>query len=328
VIKVNGERFICTGGAGFIGSHIVEELRKQGKQIRVLDDYSAGKPENIGIADAFRHGAFDITKRDFPEGKCDVVFHLACGKNTVCRTDPLRDLMVNAWGTFRVCGEAINYGAKVVHASTGSVYGDNNSPPVSIAYSTHDDGTTWADFSHKVDETTQYAPKSFYGVSKLAGEQYLRAFREYYNLRFVALRLFHVYGPRQDSGPSGGVIAIFITKMLRGEPIQIFGDGCQVRSFTYVKDVVRAFFLSANSPDMEGQYFNVASGFRISLNELVAALESIIGVKAKVEYLPEKKGDIRDFNVSNSLIASHGMAEWTAFEEGLRHTVDWYRRTT
>ena len=306
MINVNGERFVVTGGSGFIGGHIVEELLRQDKSVVNFDNglsASPYKPIFNGYKSYTYHRADirDMFVATTIRG-ADVIFNEACGKCTVCRDDPWGDLTTNAYGTMRVAFCANDIGAKVVHASTGSVYGDCNNQI----------------------ETNQYSPKSFYGVSKLAGEQYLRAFKEYYGLRFVGLRYFHVFGPRQDSGPNGGVVAIFATKILRGEPIQIYGDGEQARSFTYVKDVVEANFLSANSESMEGDYFNVASGVRITLNQLIESIERITGKKAIREYRTARKGDIRDFHVSNSKIAAQGMDKWTSFEDGLEETVRWY----
>lgn len=308
MIEINGDKFVVTGGAGFIGSHIAEELAKQHKQVQVLDINYIDRKYNFDAKYVTDFDRSVISHHLLFDADTDVVFHEACSKCTVCRDDPYNDLMVNAWGAFSVFEATSAIGAKVVHASTGSVYGDCSAQV----------------------EKNQYAPKSFYGVSKLAGEQYLRAFHEYDGLRYVGLRYFHVYGPRQYAGPSGGVIAIFITKMLKGEPIQIFGDGEQVRSFTYVKDVVAANFIAANSKGMEGRYFNVASGARISLNQMISTLEDVMKVNARRQYFPVRKGDIRDFNVSNEkvmpILSLHGMSNWAAFEDGLKETVDWYRK--
>lgn len=307
--RVDGEKFVVTGGSGFIGSHICEELRSMGGKVWCID-----------LPDT------DIINDHMNFNGASVVFHEACSKCTVCRDDPLNDLMTNAWGSAKVFSAAQIAGAKVVHASTGSVYGDNKTLPPQPYYRKGNEVRLDDPIFHDMQyEGLQYAPKSFYGVSKLAGEQYLQAFKEYYGLRFVGLRYFHVYGPRQNAGPHGGVVAIFITKMLRGEPIIIFGDGEQTRSFTYVKDVVRANFIAASSSGMEGDYFNVASGVEVSINDLVRMLEEIIGVKAIVEYASAKKGDIKFFDVCNDKIGEHGMNEWTLLNDGLVETVRWYR---
>jgi len=322
MIPVEGNNFVVTGGSGFIGSHICEELIKQKKNVVCVDNMS--NPIRFNIFNMTKQGGHfvflnrDVSKK-FRIGitkKTDVVLHEACSKNTVCFEDPFKDLITNAYGSFKVFEAAQAVGAKVVHASTGSVYGDQsdfyfiNTPmgPPELK-----------------ESRTVFAPKSFYGVSKLAAEQYLRAFHEYYGLRFVALRYFHVYGPRQNSGPNGGVVAIFIKKILRGDPITIYGDGEQTRSFTYVKDVVRANFLAANSETMESSYFNVASGIRVTLNTLVELLETIIGKTATIIYKPARKGDIHDFYVDNTKIGNAGMREWTQFKDGLTETVEFYR---
>lgn len=302
-MRLTGSKFVVTGGAGFIGSHIAEELINQGKTVITVDNMSNGSTASLppGVS----NHRIDI--RDHPIDQLvmmfsgiDTVFHNAAAKCTVCRDNPRRDLDTNAWGTWRVAKAAEMAGAKLIHASTGSVYGNE------------------ANFQR---EDNQYAPVSFYGVSKLAGEQYLRCFPE---LRWVALRYFHVFGPRQDASENGGVIPTFITKMLKKEPITVYGDGEQTRSFTYVKDVVKANLISTESDMMEGHFYNVASGVSITLNTLIEMLSEIIGVNPKVIYEPERPGDIKEFNVDNSKIAAEGMDEWTSFEDGLKETVEYY----
>ena len=305
MINVFGDKFVVTGGAGFIGSHIVEELLKQNKEVVFFDNFSNGRKSNLeGEWHIHPTDILDIQAHWF-DGH-DVIFHNACSKCTVCMNDPLKDLMVNAWGSFKVFDAARHSGSKVVHASTGSVYGD----------------MTFEGFKH--DDECVYAPKSFYGVSKLAGEQYLRAFNEYYGLQYVGLRYFHVFGPRQDCGPNGGVVAIFIDKMLNNETITIHGDGEQTRSFTYVKYVVKANFIAANRDDMNGDYYNVASGIKVSINQLVAELADIIGERFTIKYAPAKQGDVKDFNVANDKIYDCGMEDWTDFRTALEETVKWY----
>lgn len=299
-------RAIVTGAAGFIGGHILKSLHAD---IRCagsigVDDFSG----SIVKKDPWLF-CRDISNDDvfvgFPQGHFNMFFHNAASKCTVCRKDPLRDLQVNAAGSLRVFLAAAEYGAKVVHASTGSVYGD-------------------CEIQH---EDNQYAPKSFYGVSKLAGEQYLRAVSAYYpNFRWVGLRYFHVFGPRQNDSDTGGVVAIFIRKILAGEPITVYGDGQQVRCFTYVKDVVRANLLAAESDDMNGQYFNVASGNHVTLNDLIDSLRRITGKPVNVVYDSARPGDIRNFDVDNSKIGRFGMTDWTPFEDALAETVEAYAK--
>ena len=295
MIELTGKKYVVTGGAGFVGGHICEELVKQGKEVICIDNDVSKKPVE-GVTFKRCDVSYNPLAKVFKGA--DVVFHNAASKCTVCLDNPLKDLMINAWGTFRVAQAAEKVGAKLVHASTGSVYGN----------------------CMRQSEEIQYAPRSFYGVSKLAGEQYLRCFP---GLRWVGLRYFHVYGPRQDSSDRGGVIPIFIRRMLAGKTIIIYGDGEQTRSFTYVKDVVRANLIAADSSEMEGGYYNVASGLKISLNALINALATILHVKPKVEYQPARRGDIKYFDVDNTKITKLMAEPWTT---GLRKTVEYYAK--
>ncbi len=291
MIKIKGNKFVVTGAVGFIGGHVCEELVKQGKEVVWIDN----RPLKAEITRC------DVTYN--PLGKhfkgADVVFNNMARKCTICRDDPLKDLMTNAYGSFRVFQAAQEVGAKVIHASTGSIYGECGIQR----------------------EDNQYAPRSFYGVSKLAGEQYLRCFE---GLRWVGLRYFHVIGEGQDASDRGGVVPIFISKMLKGEPVTVYGDGEQTRCFTYVKDIVKANFIAANSEMMEGEYYMVASGVQVSLNVLIEMLSEIMNMKPEIRYEPERPGDIYHFDVDNGKIAAEGMDEWAGFEDGLRETVKYY----
>jgi len=179
----------------------------------------------------------DVQKRREIEGYVqgvDVIFHNAASKCTVCRNDPLLDLLTNAWGTLNIFEIASKHGIKVIHASTGSING--------------------------------YRPLSYYGVSKMAGESYARVTREYHpSFRYVILRYYHVYGPRQDSSPKGGVIPIFIKAIERGDPVRLHDSGVQTRHFTYVKDVVNANFLAANNDTIST--WDVLSDVTVSIKQ-------------------------------------------------------------
>jgi UDP-glucose 4-epimerase len=225
----------------------------------------------------------------------DVIFHQAASKKTICLNNPINDLLINAGGTLNLMLKAKEAKVKrFIHASTGSVYGE---------------------LKQKVqDETHCTDPVSYYGISKLAGEQYVRLI----NPEAVVMRYFHVYGPRQDGSEVGGVVSIFATRMIQGQPPMINGDGMQERSFTYVEDVVNAnvFFMEN---DYSGIY-NVASGDHINLLTLVDNLNSIIGTELKPQFLPPSIGDIKYFNVSNEKLLSYGFKFQTFFKEGLRNT--------
>ena len=295
---LKGNKFLVTGGAGFIGSHICEELVRQKKQVVVLDNVFRFLNFRGWYNNKFcQYVEADVTRfeeiRPFFDG-VDVVFHEACSKCTVCREDPVKDLMTNALGSYNVFEAARQAGVKkVIHASTGSVNGG--------------------------------ALKSFYGVSKQAGENYLKAFREYYSdFRFTAIRYHHVYGPRQNADPqTGGVIPIFITQMLKDEPITIHGDGEQQRHFTYVKDVVDFNFRCES--EFHGEFIDLAEHTPTTLNQLVAALSSVTGKKPIAVFKSARAGDIKTFNVGRSLLPDCGHEEYDdRFRRNLKEMVEWY----
>lgn len=313
MIKLHYNSCLVTGGAGFIGSHICEEALAQGKRVVCLDNMVAGKEENIAHLRSDKNFTFVKADVAYLEQILDafrgveVVFHNAASKNTVCRQDPHLDMMVNAWGARNVAEACLRHGVKkLVHASTGSVYGALRFSPQ--------------------DENHPTRPHSFYGVTKLAGEGYLRAYSEYNpGFRYSVIRYFHVYGERQESGEWGGVIPIFIRRAYEGKPLTIYGDGSQVRSFTYVKDDVAANFLLANEKAADGQAYNAASGIRVTVLELARAILKIMDKEhLPIEFADWRPGDIKDFNVDNSAIKSIGGEFHVPFEEGLRKTIDWY----
>jgi nucleoside-diphosphate-sugar epimerase len=297
--KLTGNKYLVTGGAGFIGSHICEEIVKQGKKVICLDNVH--RTENLEEWWNPKLCTFlqaDITnpwKTDMEHFKdVDVVFHNAASKCTVCTDDPSRDLMVNALGSLNVFMAAQKVGAKVVHASTGSV---NNG-----------------------------MPKSYYGVSKQAAESYLYVMKEYYpDFRFSLLRYYHVYGPRQNESDKGGVIPIFIRNVLTGQPVCVTGDGGQVRHFTYVKDVVNANFIAAERETTGA--IDVVSDTSISILDLAKMVSAkgreVVDGTENIEFTPARKGDIRYFRTENAEIKAHGL-EFTDFNEGFHKTFKWY----
>lgn len=297
---------LVTGGAGFIGSHICEKLVKSGIQVLSIDDYCAGKRENhahLDKANNFEAVECDITDMHslseyFPG--VDIVFHNAAAKKNVCLDDPRRDLEVNAIGAFNLLELSRTFGVKkFVHASTGSVYGK----PAQCL----------------LDEDQPLCPISYYGISKLAGESYVRLFNTHYGLNTTVLRYFHVYGPRQESGEQGGVVAIFIRNMANNEQPVIFGDGTQTRSFTHVKDIVAANLLVAVDERANGEAYNCASGISITIQELCDKVINNFGESSivKPRYEGWITGDAKLGNVKNEKIKALGLNFDTCFFDRL-----------
>jgi UDP-glucose 4-epimerase len=307
-------RALVTGGAGFIGSHLVDRLVALGVETISVDNYSAGKASNLahlaGVSH-FKEANCDVTDRHGLESLfdgVDVVFHQAASKKTICLADPRRDLAVNAEGTLNLLEIAVRRGVrKFVHASTGSVYGESVYTPT--------------------DEGHPIAPTSFYGVSKFAGESYVRTFARLHGLDTTVLRYFHVYGPRQESSDVGGVVSIFCRRLLEAKPLVIHGDGTQVRSFTYVDDVVEANIRAAMMPAATDQVFNCASGIKVTIAELAAKVARALGNSAPIiEYDDWLPGDIRNFDIDNQRIRNVlGLEFLIDFDRGLASTLAWAR---
>jgi nucleoside-diphosphate-sugar epimerase len=311
--------FVVTGGAGFIGSHLVEELLRRGHRVRIADDLSTGKRHNIDAARKASDSNADvdvvigdlsdpaIAKRAV-EGM-DVVLHQAAIPS-VPRSidDPLPSHRANIDGTVMVLNAAREAGVKrVVFAGSSSEYGDTPTLP-----------------KH---EEMPVNPLSPYALQKVVGEQYLQQFTRHYGLDTVSIRYFNVFGPRQDPGsPYSGVISLFIKALIEGKTPMIHGDGEQTRDFTYVGNVVDGVLRAAETPGIAGEVMNIATGTRVSLNQLLAALQRIIGSTATANYGPARKGDVRDSQADISKAGRLiGYRPHVDFEEGLRRTVEWYR---
>lgn len=313
MLKDKYKKAMVTGGAGFIGSHIVEELLKQGIDVVSVDNYFAGKKENLAEFHKypnFEERVCDVTDydtlKDCMQG-VDIIFHEAASKKTICINDPRRDLEINAKGTFNILELARDLGVKkIVHASSGSVYGEAKYFPQ--------------------DEEHPLNPTSYYGVSKLAGEKYARAFCDLYDMDCTMLRYFHVYGPRQESSDVGGVVSIFGRRVLNGEAPIIHGDGTQERSFTYVKDVVGINMLVAEKEGTKGEAYNCASGISVTVEELANLVKKSLG-REDLENTHDDWtiGDILHFDVSNEKIKKLGFEFKTPFDEGLQATLDWLK---
>lgn len=305
--------YLVTGGAGFIGSHIVKELVRRGERVRVLDNFSTGRRENL--APFLEHiELVEGDLRDLPtvrravEGVDHVLHQAALASVPRSVADPLASNSANVTGTLNLLVAARDAGVRrVVYAASSSAYGDSPTLPK--------------------QEDMPTAPKSPYAVSKLAGEHYCRAFTEVYGLETVSLRYFNVFGPRQDPASQyAAVVPLFITAMLRGEPPTVHGDGLQSRDFTYVANVVHANLLATTAPGVAGRVFNVACGQRYTLLDLIASLDEIMGAHVTPVHTASRPGDVR-----------HSLADVTAaqealgyraevdFDEGLRRTVAWYR---
>jgi nucleoside-diphosphate-sugar epimerase len=291
-ISLEGRKVLVTGGAGFIGSHLSERLVEVGADVVCLDDLSAGKRSNIAHLEERPNFQF-VEASVCDSGKAmdeifdrlDTVFHNAASKKNVCLIDPQRDLEVNAGGTLNLLQKARDRRVrKFVHASTGSVYGEPRQFPTS--------------------ESHPFEPVSYYGVSKLAGERYVDVFHKLYGVDTTILRYFHVYGPRQESNEFGGVVSIFLRRITEGKNPVVFGHGNQVRSFTWVGDLVDANLQAAVIPAATGKAYNAASGIRITINELATGMLEILDADGElmVEYGPPLVGDIMEFDVSNRKI--------------------------
>lgn len=317
MIQINEQynKFLVTGGAGFIGSHICEELLNQNKQVICIDNLV--NSDLININNFMKNKNFTFIQDDIMNLKLekyeylfkdlDIIFHEACSKCTICMIDPELDLTINARGTFILLELAVKYNIKkFIHASTGSVYGEP------IIFPT--------------DEKHQLKPVSYYGVSKLAGERYVEVFGSIYGLNYSILRYFHVYGSRQVSSDYGGVVAIFIKKCLLNEPINIYGNGEQVRSFTYVKDIVNANFLCVINRHTDNEIYNACSGIQISINNLANIIKTKMNkTTLNTIYHDWKKGDIKYFEVSNEKLKNLGITFKINFDEIINELINEYK---
>lgn len=303
---------MVTGCAGFIGSHLTEALLGRGERVLGIDNLLAGKRENMLSFEEHPRFTFiqgdvrnegDLEKCLTVHGRPDVIYHNACSKKTVSMADPAKDLTTNALGALRLLEFARRYDVgKFVHASTGSVYGE----PVEFPQT----------------EKHPLNPVSHYGVSKLAGERYVSVYNHLYGLDTTILRYFHVYGPRQDSSPYGGVCAIFIRRIRERQPLTIFGDGTQLRSFTFVGDVVEANLRAAENGSTRGKVFNCASGLKVTVRDLAAALFALTEMHLPIKYEDWMPGDIRLFDVDSSLIRKTLGMEFTSLRTGLKRTLE------
>ena len=298
-------RAVVTGGAGFIGSHVAEALLARGDEVHVLDNLTTGKrakaPEGATFVEGdIRSDAGALFERVRPE----VCFHLAAQADVGTSVErPDYDADVNVVGTVRLLESAREAGTQLVFTSTGgAMYGECDGP---------------------APETAERKPISPYGISKLAGEEYLAGWNRLHGTRHVSLRLGNVYGARQESGLEGGVIAIFLERMAAGEATQIFGDGEQTRDFVYVGDVVRALLAAVGHG---GGVYNVGTGDETSINRIHELCRSATGVEGEPEYGPARPGDVRRSVIDPALAERElGWRAEMALDDGLRQTWEFVR---
>ena len=307
-------RYLVTGGAGFIGSHIVETLVRRGDSVRVLDNLSSGKKENLAaVADRIDFIEGDIRTPETCSAAVkgmDHVLHEAALASVVRSVeDPLLNNAVNVTGTLNMLLAARDAGVKsFVLASSSAVYGDDPSLPK--------------------EEGKEGRPLSPYAVSKLVGEKYAQTFHALFGMNAVSLRYFNVFGPRQDPfSQYAAVIPLFIAKILRGERPVVYGDGEQSRDFIFVENVVQANIEAAESASARGEVVNIASGVGMTINGLLEAVNEVLGTKIEAAHSDPRPGDIKhsiaDVRKARRLM---DFVPGVSFSDGLRETAAWYKK--
>jgi nucleoside-diphosphate-sugar epimerase len=316
--------YLVTGGAGFIGSHLVEALLGRGDRVRVLDDLSTGRRANLepfGIGRPGSGSPLELVEGDLSDRAAleralpgvQGIFHEAAQVSVPLSVEaPERSLEVNAMGTLRLLEGARRAGVQgLVFAASSAAYGNNPTLPK------HED--------------LPPEPLSPYAIGKLVGEQLLAVYGQLHGLRTVSLRYFNIFGPRQlDDSPYTGVIAIFARRLLAGQPIEIHGDGEQTRDFTFVANAVRANLLAMQAAldgrIQSGRVYNVGAGERTSVNQLYRELARLAGVGRQPTYAPSRAGDVRHSFASLERIQRElGYRPEVGFADGLARTFEWYR---
>ena len=310
-------RVLVTGGAGFIGSHIAEAYLRDGWEVTVLDDLSRGQESNVPEGACLVRA--DIrspeARQVLATGRFDVLNHHAAQIDVRVSVDrPAFDSHINVVGFVNLLDGAGEGGVKrVIFASSGGVvYGDPEVIPT--------------------PETAPKQPISPYGVSKLAGEYYLRALAALRGFEGVAMRYANVFGPRQDPKSEAGVVSIFVSRLLEGQPLTIFGDGRQTRDYVFVKDVARANVLAASVPifaggDIDGPAFNIATSVQRNVLELAASVGQVMGRRPTIEFAAARPGEL--FRSALEVSKARKILGWKpehVFEDGLRQLVDWFKK--
>lgn len=305
--------YLVTGGAGFIGSHIVHRLVADGQKVRVLDNFSTGKRANLAdVMDRIEVIEGDLRSYDACLLACkgvEIVFHegaLPSVPKSVADPRSSHDCNIN--GTFNVLMAARDCACRrVIYAASSSAYGDQAESPKR--------------------ESMRPAPLSPYAVNKLVGEYYLRAFYECYGLETISLRYFNVFGPRQDpKSQYAAAIPAFVSAILNDKPPTIYGDGEQTRDFTYIDNVVHGNMLAAKAPKLSGEVVNVACSESVTVNHTIELINNLLGKNVKPIYTDVRPGDVKhslaDITLARKII---GFEPVVKFDEGLRRAIEWYR---
>jgi nucleoside-diphosphate-sugar epimerase len=304
--------YLVTGGAGFIGSHLSEEIARRGHRVRVADSLITGKRSNLAHVPDVELIEGDLADFEFAKKVatgCDYVLHQAAMPSVPRSvTDPITSNRANVDGTLNMLVASRDAGVKrLVFAGSSSAYGDTPTLPKHEGMPVH--------------------PMSPYALQKVVGEQYLHLFTRLYGLETVSIRYFNVFGPRQDpTSPYSGVISVFATALIENRPPTIYGDGEQTRDFTYVANVVDGVLRACEAPNTSGEIINVATGGRISLNQLFYAMRDVVGGTLEPIYGESRQGDVRDSQADiRKAEALLGYEPTVSFEEGLARTIAWYR---
>jgi nucleoside-diphosphate-sugar epimerase len=307
--------YLVTGGAGFIGSHLSEEIVRRGHSVRVADSLITGKRSNLDHIQGVEFLEGDLADEAFARQAVqgmDYVLHQAAIPSVPRSVkDPITSNRANVDATLNVLVAARDAGVKrLVFAGSSSAYGNTETLP-----------------KHEEMPTSPLSP---YALQKVVGEQYLQMFTRLYGLETVSIRYFNVFGPRQDpTSPYSGVISVFATALIENRSPKIYGDGEQTRDFTYVANVVDGVLRACEANGASGEIINVATGGRISLNQLFHTMKQLVGATADPTYVETRAGDVRDSQADISKAQRIlGYAPIVSFEDGLRQTVEWYRSAT
>ncbi|MBA3380994.1 MAG: NAD-dependent epimerase/dehydratase family protein [Actinobacteria bacterium] len=298
-------RVVVTGGAGFIGSHVVDALVARGDEVAIVDSLATGKRENVSEGATLHvHDIREPLSELFEEIRPEAVFHLAAQADVrVAVEHPVEDAEVNVLGTIRVLEAARPHGAPIVFSSTG--------------------GAMYGECAEPAREDDPLIPLSPYGTSKLAGEEYLRMDNRLYGSTHVCLRYGNVYGPRQDPHGEAGVVAIFLGALADGKQARIFGDGTQTRDYVYVGDVARA---TVSTLGQRGGVFNIGTGREVSVVELYESCRQVTDSSDEAAHAPARRGELQRSVLDPSLAASElRFMPMVGLEDGLQATWEWVR---